>query len=469
MPIAGSPQPVEQQGLDQLTGLLGRALFRERAEKILAESTSPDQYPALLALDLDRFKTVNDSVGHDVGDTVLKRVAKRLRTAVGPDAITARISGDEFAVLLPSGSDASTIAARLLDLVSRPYAINGHAISITASIGVARSPTDGTDAVTLIQAANIALHQAEKEGRNRQRAFEVSMQDRIRLRAALENDLRAALALQRMELRQAMAMDQFVLEYQPQVELASERLVGFEALLRWQHPVRGLLSPDSFVPLAEEIGLISSMGYWVLRCACRAAAKWPEPSSGKPLLVSVNVSALQLREGNEFVSGVSAALAESGLPPARLLLEITETAVCDDLMWVLRQVVQLGVHLSLDDFGTGFSSLSQLSQCPVDQIKIDRSFIHDLSLPDRTDGLAPTGPRATRAVWMLRAIAGMGGGLGIATVAEGVETLTQANVVRLAGVNIIQGYVVGVPVAEAQVRDVIARFSQAAGPKGAGV
>lgn len=453
------PGPSAADDRDPLTGLI----LRRRLRDIMLDSLAgPAGTPALLVIDLDRFKAVNDSAGHDTGDGVLQRVAQRIRRAAGPEAVIARTSGDEFAVFLPDGG-APALAERLLELVSRPYAVNGHAITISTSIGIARWPEDGTDADALLRSATIALHQAEAEGRNRHRAFEPSMQDRARLRLALETDLRAALAMQKVELREALSLDEFVLHYQPQVELATGHLTGFEALLRWQHPVRGMVGPDSFIPLAESIGLIGALGGWVLRTACEEAARWPVPSHGIPLRVAVNLSPLQLREGRALVAGVAEALQRARLPPERLEIEITESAMIEDTAKVLADIHELGVSLSIDDFGTGYSSLSRLGQFPFDRIKIDRSFIRaagQLSRPARSSNEGDP-------AWMIRAIAALGTGLGVATLAEGVETPAQAGLVREAGVTEMQGYLISRAVPGAMVPTLIARLDRAVPTRGA--
>lgn len=442
--------------LDPLTGLLVRRGLRAVMAESLARPADPEMKPTLLVLDLDRFKTVNDSAGHDTGDGVLRRVADRIRRAAGPGATVARTSGDEFAVFLPSGEGVAALAPRLLELVGHPYVVNGHAITISASIGIAQAPDDGTDADALLRSAAIALHQAELEGRNRQRRFEPSMQDRARLRLAMETDLRAALALQQVELREAFTLDQFAVHYQPMVDPSSGRLTGFEALLRWQHPTRGLLNPGDFVPLAEGIGLIGALGSWVLRRACQDAAHWPVPAHGTPLLVSVNVSPHQLREGPALIAGIEEALRAAGLPAQRLEIEVTESAMTDGGAKALEAIHGLGARLAIDDFGTGYSSLSRLAQFSFDRIKIDRSFIEVVG----GTGRPARGGAQSGAAWMIRAIAALGTGLGISTVAEGVETSAQASVVWEAGVTEMQGYLVSMPVPADAVPELIARLEQ---------
>ncbi|OYQ28294.1 hypothetical protein CHU93_09280 [Sandarakinorhabdus cyanobacteriorum] len=448
---------IESGMIDPLTGLLQRRGFRSIVADRLAGLAAPEARPTLLLLDLDRFKTVNDSAGHDTGDAVLQRVAHRIRRAAGPDATVARTSGDEFAVFLPTGDGVGALADKLLELVGHPYAVNGHAITISGSIGIAQAPGDGIDADALLRSAAIALHQAELEGRNRQRKFEPSMQDRARLRLALETDLRAALALQQVKLREALTLDQFAVHYQPIVDLATGQLTGFEALLRWQHPTRGTLNPDGFIPLAESIGLIGALGSWILRRARHDAARWPLPAHGTPLQLSVNVSPLQLREGPALIAGITEALQGAGLPAQRLEIEITENAMAEQGASVLADIHRLGVRLAIDDFGTGYSSLSRLAQFSFDRIKIDRSFVQVVG---GTAGSArPVAP--SNAAWMIRPIAALGTGLGISTVAEGVETAAQASLVWEAGVTEMQGYLVSTPVPADAVPALIARLDQA--------
>lgn len=418
-----------------------------------------DPLPALLALDLDRFQAINDSTSIATGDGVLSRVARRIQGAVPDGATVARISGDEFAVLLPDGSQGSQVAAKLLELIARPYAVNGHAMTLSVSIGVAQARSSDEDADSLLQAANIALHRAEADGKNRWCLFEPWMQERASSRQALEMDLRAALALNKIELRRAMAIDQFEVHYQPQVDAGTHRLLGFEALVRWRHPSRGMIGPDLFIPLAEEIGLIGLLGNWVLRTACQTAAGWPSPSVGQPYQVAVNVSPLQLRERRALVASIADALAQSGLAPERLEIEITESALIGDALETLRGIKALGVGLSLDDFGTGYSSLSQLAHYPFDRLKIDRSFVREL--PINGEASPASGKQA---LWMLQAIASLGSGLGMSTVAEGVETQAQAALVRQAGVTVVQGYLIARPTPEAEVSTLIRQLEVDAEP-----
>jgi predicted signal transduction protein with EAL and GGDEF domain len=382
-------------------------------------------------------------------------VARRILSAVPRDATVARISGDEFAVLLPDGDDAAEIATKLLELLGRPYAVNGHAIALSVSIGLAQSHGLGEGADTLLQAAAIALHRAEAEGKNRWSLFEPWMQERASSRQALEMDLRAALAVNRVELSHAMAVDQFEVHYQPQVGMADRRLLGFEALVRWRHPEHGMVGPDRFIPLAEEIGLIGLLGDWVLRTACAAAVRWPVLRCGQAVQVAVNVSPVQLKERRALVASIADALASSGLPPERLEIEITESALMGDALETLNAIKALGVSLSLDDFGTGYSSLSQLAHYPFDRLKIDRSFVSEL--PTGDDLLTKSGEQAR---WMMQAVASLGAGLGMSTVAEGVETEAQAAMVSQAGVTVMQGYLIARPTRIQDIPELIERLDR---------
>ena len=453
--------PAMAAGKDRLTQLISRPALQQALTAALAQVGAEGLQPALLVLDLDRFQAVNDSTGIGTGDGVLSRVARRIAGAVPAGSTVARVSGDEFAVLLPDGRDAPTTATRLLELIGRPYAVNGHAVTLSVSIGLALAPQHGQDADGLLRSANIALHRAEADGKNRWCRFEPWMQEEAASRQALETDLRAALALNRVELRKASVVEQFEVHYQPQITLKDRRLFGFEALVRWRHPVRGMVGPDQFIPLAEEIGLIGLLGDWVMRTACRTAASWPLPRHGPPLQVAVNVSPIQLRERRALVASIAQALQASGLPPGRLEVEITESALMGDALETLQAIKALGVGLSLDDFGTGYSSLSQLAHYPFDRLKIDRSFVRDLP-GDRPAcepaGSAPGEKAGAHALWMIQAIASLGRGLGMATIAEGVETDSQAAAVQRAGVSEMQGYLVSRPVPESALAALVDRL-----------
>ncbi len=412
---------------DDLTGLADRRTFRESLAAALAEGA-----PAVVMVDLDRFKPVNDSLGHPIGDALLCVVAQRLRSAVREEDVVARLGGDEFAVLLRQGATAERLAERIIDLLSRPYLIEGHLVTISASVGVAIGPRDGANAVTLIRNADLALLDAKASGRRTVRMFRAALCERARARVSTEAELRRAIALQQLELH-----------YQPQINLETDRLVGFEALVCWRHPERGLVPPGDFIPLAEEIGYIVPLGEWVLRTACREAAGW---AGG--LTVAVNVSALQLEDGDRLLRTVAEALEASGLPGSRLEVEITESALARNeghAARVLHALHAMGVRVSMDDFGTGYSSLSQLRSFPFDKLKLDRSFVSNLS-------------ESHEAAALVRAIASLGASLGMTTTAEGVETDEQAGLIRANGYTDMQGYLISRPVQAGDVPALIRRL-----------
>lgn len=438
---------------DSLTGLATRRRLIECLGELVSDTTSETLSPGLILLDLDRFKAVNDGLGPLICDKLLCRVAARLRSVVPDAALHARISGDGFAVLLYDGSKAIAVAARLFDFMGRPYVISGHPITLGASLGVSIAGADGPDALSVLHAADLALHQAQQDVHDRIRRFEPSMQQRAAQRHSLENDFRAAIALQQVELKRALKSQQFEVHYQPQVSLANGHVTGFEALLRWHHPERGLVSPDRFIPLAEETGLINLLGEWVLRTACRDAAAWPVPRHGLPLRIAVNVSPLQLRDGKALLAAIRGALDESGLAVERLEIELTETALADDIGDTLTSIRTLGAELALDDFGTGYSSLSRLHRHPFTRLKIDRSFVADL-------GRNPDNDAERAGEWMVRAIASLGLGLGLDTIIEGIETPRQREIAHLAGCTEMQGYFVSHAVPASEVVDLIARLGR---------
>lgn len=426
-----------------------RAVLVARLGVLLRAAARAGPPPGLIELDLDRFDEMNDGLGPSLCDTLLRRVALRLR-AIVPDALLARTSGSRFAVLLADGQTAARVAARVREVVRRPYAIAGHAVTLDVSVGVAVAGPGERDALRVLHAAGLALHQAQRDGHGCIRHFDPSMYERAVHRVALEADFRAAITLQRIELRRALSNEQFQLDYQPQVALADGRLTGFEALLRWHHPDRGMVAPDLFVPLAEETGLIVLLGEWVLRAACRDAAAWPFAPGGVPLRIAVNVSPLQLRDGGGLLAAIDRALADSGLAAARLEIELTETALADDIGATLAAIRARGCPLALDDFGTGHSSLSRLHGYPFTRLKIDRAFIADLDP-------GPGAPAASRER-LVKAIVGLGLGLGLGVTIEGVETPYQRDVARRAGCDEVQGFLVSPPLPRGAVADFIRRF-----------
>ncbi|MGH7042706.1 MAG: putative bifunctional diguanylate cyclase/phosphodiesterase [Acetobacteraceae bacterium] len=417
---------------DPLTGLAGRAGFHSTLVARLAAKAGA---LGLIVLDIDRFWIVNDTLGPQVGDQLLATLAARLRAALRGSDLPARLDGDEFAVLVGEAvgpAELEGLARRLMDGLSRPYLLTGQPVTVGLSAGIARAPENGTNADTLLRCATTALHAAKAAGKGRYATFTPEMQARSETRRQMETDLRRAFALR-----------QFTLHYQPQVDVTTNRLFGFEALLRWRHPSRGAVSPGQFVPLAEEIGLIAPIGAWVLALACKEAAGWPVP-----LTVSVNVSALQFEQG-DLLAAVDEALARSGLAAHRLEIEVTESALLgnsDATLAVLRQLRASGVRIAMDDFGTGYSSLTRLQSFPFDKIKIDRSFIS-----------GPRGIAEGRAI--VRAITGLGASPGMRTIAEGVETEEQLERVRAEGCTEVQGYLFGRPMPPAELPGLITGFA----------
>ena len=422
-----------QDAGDALTGLADRMAFRKRLDLALADAGRANGGSALavLLIDLDRFKAVNDTMGHATGDALLTAVAGHIRSALRTGDVAARMGGDEFAILLSQVGgidDIAAVAGRLIGLLGRPYLLGGRVANVGASVGAALAePGADTDGDKVLRHADMAMYQAKSEGRNRFCFYRSEFQERADLRQALESDLRAALTL-----------GEFELFYQPQMELGDRELVGFEALIRWRHPVRGLVPPDAFIPVLEQMGLIAAVGEWVIREACQEAAQWP-----RPLSVAVNVAAAQFENGR-LVPTVAAALEVNGVDGARLELEIVETVLLKNDSTVMAQLTALkalGVQISLDDFGTGYSSLTQLRSFPFDRVKIDRSFADDPAV--------------------VRAVAALGASLGMRTTAEGVETPEQLERLHQDGCTEAQGYLLSRPVPRTEVPGIISRLRSA--------
>lgn len=401
---------------DALTGLPNRVLFRKRLEEALAKAELNQSEVAVMFIDLDRFKAVNDTLGHPVGDILLQTVGKRIQECLRASDVPARLGGDEFAIVIPHGVNTemlTSLAWRLIDILSRPVEINGHTVIVGASIGIA-SCQDGVDAADyLLKSADLAVYRAKSDGKGTFRFFEAEMDAVAQERRLLEMDLRAAIKLGQLQVH-----------YQPQVDVFTAQMVGAEALLRWRHPTRGNVPPAEFIPLAEETGLINEIGPWVLRKACEDAVNWPLAAR-----VAVNCSPAQFQNGG-FVDVVRQVLEDTGLKPSRLEIEITESLLIRDTdnnlktLWGLKD---LGVRVSMDDFGTGYSSLGNLRSFPFDKIKIDRSFINDLK-------------NSVDAAAIIRAVVSLGRSLGITTTAEGVETRDQLTYLRAEGCSEVQGF-----------------------------
>ncbi len=418
---------------DSLTDLPNRVLFQERLADMLRE-TRDGKRVAVFYLDLDNFKAVNDTLGHQYGDELLKRVAQRLRACVHENITVARVGGDEFAVILPdivTHDDAALLARDICQAIRDPYDLFSHVVVTDTSIGIAIAPDNGSQPDELLKNADMALYRAKADGRGTFRFFEAEMDATVKARRALENSLREAL----ME-------GQFTLHYQPILNLDENRIPCCEALIRWNHPERGMVPPGEFIPVAEEMGLIVAIGEWVLRQACNDAATWPNNTK-----VAVNLSPIQMLSPN-LVPMVIGALAAAGLPASRLELEITESVLMQNTeatVAALHQLRSLGVKISMDDFGTGFSSLSYLRRFPFDKLKIDRCFISDLSKHDQS-GLA-----------IVRSVAALAKNLGMITTAEGVETAEQVELVRMIGCTEVQGFYFGRP---QPLKDIVRTLNQ---------
>jgi diguanylate cyclase (GGDEF)-like protein len=424
---------------DALTDLPNRVLLRERMEHALAVTRSGGPDLAVLMLDLDRFKEVNDTLGHPAGDTLLRAVAARLLECARETTVIARLGGDEFAVIdyvTNPVVEASALAERIRKALCEPFDLGGHQVVAGTSIGIAIAPRDGIDSDEILKSADLALYSAKGGGRGAFRFFEPELDQLMHARRNLER-----------EMREALANGEFELHYQPFVNAKTGETTGFEALLRWHHPRRGLVLPAEFIPLAEETGFIVPLGEWVLRTACAEAAKWPAH-----LRIAINLSPAQFRS-KELVSVTVSALANSGLMSQRLELEVTETVMMHDseaVFATLRQLRKLGVRIALDDFGTGYSSLSFLQKFSFDKIKIDRSFVKELSSATEESRL------------IARAVVRFAVSLGKTTTAEGVETREQLDILRAEACVEVQGYYLGRPMQGSKVAQMVQRKARRA-------
>jgi diguanylate cyclase (GGDEF)-like protein len=407
---------------DALTGLANRALFTEKLADAVTRLQRHDENFAVLMLDLDDFKNVNDTLGHPAGDQLLREVAQRLKASLRATDVLARLGGDEFAILQSGERNqregATGLVARIIGIIVKPYEIDGTTVTVGTSLGITLAPQDARESTELLKMADLALYGAKSAGKNGFRFFDPAMLEAMGNRRQREE-----------ELPIAISREEFELHYQPLIDVKTRRQVGFEALVRWRSPTRGLFMPNDFIPLAEESGLIVPLGAWILQRACSDAADWPSH-----ITVAVNLSPVQLAQP-DLLQIVLCALAETGLPPERLELEITETALFKgdvDCVKLVRQLKRLGVSISLDDFGTGYSSLSYLTMIPFDKIKIDRSFTANMI--ERADCAA-----------IVAAVLAIGQSLKIETIAEGVETEQQFETLRAAGATLVQGYLFGRP------------------------
>jgi diguanylate cyclase (GGDEF)-like protein len=415
---------------DSLTGLPNRLQLRQHLDRAIARSRRHGQLMAVLCLDLDRFKDVNDTLGHPTGDALLEEVAARLRANVREIDLVGRLGGDEFAVVaedLDAADGAVRLARRLCTALGELYQVNGHEVSTSASIGIALGPVDGNSAETLMKEADLALYRAKQDGRNTFRFFEPAMDAALQKRRQLENDLRKALRKN----------NELYLDYQPQFDLESGKLTGYEALVRWRHPTDGDVPSSTFIPIAEETGLIAPLGEWILRTACTYATTWEHDRT-----LAVNLSPAQFKT-QDIETLVKKVLDETGLEPRRLELEITEATLLqntDTVMETLKKLDQFGVAIAMDDFGTGYSSLSYLTRFPVKKIKIDRSFIDTLGSSPQTSAIVSS-------------IVGLGQSLHVTITAEGVETEDQAEMLKQWGCNQVQGSYYGRPEPEVPESD----------------
>ncbi|TYL83184.1 EAL domain-containing protein [Bradyrhizobium rifense] len=422
---------------DALTDLPNRVLMRGHLERRVAELAQGKPF-AILYIDVDEFKGVNDSLGHEVGDELLRQVANRLRACVSGNDLVARLGGDEFAIIKAGTCDQtelSALAEQILNSLRTPVDCKGQEIASDASIGIAIAPDHGDNLEDLLKRADLAMYAAKSEGRGTFRIFVPEYDAKARLRRQLE-----------LDLRQALARSEFEVHYQPLVDLSANVVTGCEALLRWHHPERGMVSPADFIPVAEDTGLISEIGEWVLRQACTEAASWPGD-----IHIAVNVSPVQFRS-KTLALKVAAALAESGLAPGRLELEITETVLIRDdaeALTILQQLRELGVRIALDDFGTGYSSLSYLHRFPFDKIKIDRSFISGIGEPEDSSPI-------------VQAVVHMAAARHMATTAEGVETEAQREVLRQLGCSQMQGWLFSPAVPAAKLKQLLSKQAAAA-------
>jgi len=419
---------------DPLTDLPNRILFEKHLADVQARAQRREKI-GVLCIDLDHFKNVNDELGHAAGDAALKIASRILIECVGEGDIVARVGGDEFVVIaghLEHSEDAALLARRIVEKISEPMEIEGRRVLIGASVGIAIAPLDGEDGYSLLKRADLAMYRAKSEGRGAYNFYEAELDAALQVRRNFETSL-----------RDALLNDEFRLVFQPLLNLDSQRVCEFEALLRWQHPERGLLGPAAFIPAAEESGLIVPIGEWVLRHACRAAMDWP-----KQISLAVNLSPAHFKKGRNLVKHVKSALEAAALAPTRLELEITESVLLADdecALHTLHELKQLGVRIALDDFGTGYSSLSYLRRFPFDKIKIDRSFVHGCE--NSADGLA-----------IVKAVIALGRSLGMATTAEGVETDAQLEIIHAQGCTEAQGFLFSKPLPAKAAKEFAARL-----------
>jgi diguanylate cyclase (GGDEF)-like protein len=422
---------------DSLTGLSNRLLFKDQLERALKDFSETPYPVAVLFVDLDGFKDVNDTLGHSIGDQLLKSIAVRIRDILPENSRLARFGGDEFAILQTSEEQPSAaigLAQEIIDVVGQPSFIEGCDVTVSASVGIAVANADSMSAENFLKSADIAMYGAKAKGPGNYRMFDPQMEEVVQARTVLERDM-----------RNGIVQNHFRIFYQPLINLETQKVTAFEALMRWEHPERGLISPVDFIPLAEETGLIVRLGEWTMRQACSEAMGWPADIS-----VCVNLSAVQFAKG-DLVSTVVSALASSGLPASRLELEVTESVLLEKTehnMGILDQLHELGVRIAMDDFGTGYSSIGYLRSFKFDKLKIDQSFVKDLLADDRS-------------LAIVRAIVGLGSSFGITTTAEGVETEDQRKCLTHEGCTEVQGYLYSKPLPPNEISALLGRLDAA--------
>lgn len=420
---------------DPLTGLPNRLLFGDRLVQNLAQARRRGEKLAIMFMDLNGFKYVNDTMGHSNGDLLLQQVADRLTSILRDVDTIARMGGDEFTLIqngLDSVEDAVTVSSKVLSIFNSPFEIDGQEIFMSASIGVSIYPDDGSDAETIVRNADMALHQAKAHGRNTVHLYTSALDDEANRRITIESSL-----------RRSVERGEFVLYYQPKLSIVTGKIVGAEALLRWVHPELGVVMPDQFIPIAEESGLINPIGEWVLHQACRQNKEWQE--KGYPAMeIAVNVSARQLRS-NDFKAMVERVLQEMSLDPSCLGIELTESTLMqnpDKTIGILRHLKAMGIRIAIDDFGTGYSSLSYLKKLPIDAVKIDKSFVRDVTLDQDDSAIA-------------RAVVAMAHSMKLSVVAEGVENLEQLAFLKIIGCDEMQGYFISKPVPSGEFEELL--------------
>jgi diguanylate cyclase (GGDEF)-like protein/PAS domain S-box-containing protein len=422
---------------DELTGLPNRRLLLDRLAQLLALARRTGEHVAVMFIELDRFKTINDSLGHAVGDELLRAVAQRLCGAMRETDTLARLGGDEFVLVLPRvelDSHVAMVAQKLIDTLAAPFCIEGHELHVTPSIGIALYPEDGDAPQTLLRNADAAMHHAKEAGSDNYQFFALQMNVSAALRLELENDL-----------RHAIERDELFLEYQPRVDLTDGSLRGVEALVRWRHPRQGVVGPSEFIPLAEEIGIVARIGEWVLERSCRQLLEW-QRAGVEPFPIAVNLSPHQFRQ-RRIAERIGAILADTGVPSQLIELEITETrlmAHTDQTMATLDTLHRMGLRMSIDAFGTGYPSLGYLKRFPLAHLKIDRSFVRDLDADPATAAI-------------VSAIAMLGGKLGLSVVAQGVETVAQLDAARRCGCTQAQGHLLSRPLPAGDVLAMLGR------------